>query len=142
MVATINPHQVVIPVHKHFHPHAVPGRPQAPTKLLVREVGAGLVEVTVQLIFPGSERLNYNLTVLLVEGGRNTVVSVETGVIQNYMNGESWPITIPNLMVGGTYRFMMAMANEFGPAVGPVPSADFTVAGQWVGTWAELAQHI
>ena len=108
----------------------------------MRELGEGQVEVAVQLTFPGSERLNYNLTVLLVEGGRNTVVSVETGVIQNYMEGESWPITVPNLMVGETYRFMMAVANEFGPAVGPVPSADFTLAGQWVGTWAEIADQL
>ena len=105
----------------------------------MRELGVGLVEVVVQLTFPGSERLNYNLTVLLVEGGRNTVVSVVTGVIQNYMQGESWPITIPNLMVGETYRFMMAVVNEFGPAVGPAPSADFTLAGQWVETWIEIA---
>jgi len=83
-----------------------------------------------QLNFPGSEQLNYNLSVLLVEGVQTTVISVQTGGTQSYSKGDNWSITVPSLMVGRMYRFRMAVRNEFGPAVGPIPSANFILLGE------------
>jgi len=106
------------------------------------EVGRGLVEVTLQLNFPGSEQLSYILSVLLVEAGQTTVISVLTGETESYTTGDKWSITVPNLMFGRTYRFRISVSNEFGLAVGPLPSANFTLKGDWVWSWVELVGYL
>jgi hypothetical protein len=100
----------------------VAGIPQAPDEPEFEEVGGGDLRVTVRTPASGLEQGGGDFSFLLFQSrvslarqaDMDTATLVKQMSVDSYMSGQDVSFTVEDLMVGGTFKFIIQAQNRFG----------------------------